>query len=56
MMKIFGVVLAGIFAGVVISEIIRQTKPEAFKNVEKKASDLVSSFKSAFSEGYQESA
>ncbi len=55
-MKILGVVLAGVFVGVVITEIIRQTKPEVFKNVEKKACDFLGSFKSAFKEGYKQTA
>lgn len=55
-MKTVGIVLAGVFVGVVITEIIFKTKPEAFKNVEKKACDFVASFKSAFSEGYKQTA
>ncbi len=55
-MKTLGVVLAGVFAGVVIVEIMRQTSPGSFKGVEEKACDLVSSLKGAFKEGYQKTA
>ncbi len=55
-MKTLGIVLAGVFVGVVIVEIIRQTSPNAFKGVEKKACDFVTSFKSAFKEGYKQTA
>ncbi len=53
-MKLLGIVVAGVFVGVVVAEVLRQTKPDAFKKVEQKACDFVSSFKSAFKEGYQQ--
>jgi hypothetical protein len=55
-MKLLGIVLAGVFIGVIVSEIMRQTKPEAFEGVEKAACDFLGSFKSAFSEGYKKAA
>jgi len=52
-MKTLVIVLGGVFVGVVVAEIIKQSNPECLKGVENKAREFVNSFKSAFKEGYE---
>jgi len=56
MFKTFGVVIAGVFIGAILAEVIRKTKPQLLDKVEEKAGNFFSDFKSAFKEGYQSTA
>lgn len=53
-MKIIALVLAGVFVGVVVREIIKSKNPDMLDGIGQKASDMVSSFKSAFKDGYSQ--
>lgn len=55
-MKLIGLVLAGVFVGVIIRELIGKKNPDALSGVGRKAADLVTSFKSAFNDGYSQTA
>ncbi|MGR3220066.1 MAG: hypothetical protein ACUZ8H_09660 [Candidatus Anammoxibacter sp.] len=51
-MKLIALVLAGVFVGVVVREVIQGKNPDVLNNIGQKASDMVTSFKSAFKDGY----
>lgn len=55
-MKVIGLVLAGVLVGYVIKEIVSKKNPDAFNSVGQKATDMISSFKSAFRDGYSQAA
>jgi hypothetical protein len=53
MFKTFGVIVAGVFIGAVLTEVLRQAKPHILEAVEGKAGNFFADFKSAFKEGYK---
>lgn len=53
MIKTFGVIVAGVFIGAVLTEVLRQAKPKILSDVEARASSFFSDFKAAFKDGYK---
>ena len=53
-MKLIALVLAGVFVGVVVREVIKNKNPDILDSIGRKATEMVSSFKSAFKDGYSQ--
>ncbi|MGR3177592.1 MAG: hypothetical protein ACUZ8E_06010 [Candidatus Anammoxibacter sp.] len=53
-MKLIALVLAGVFVGVVVREVIKNKNPDILDSIGQKATEMVASFKSAFKDGYSQ--